>query len=165
MFSSFSGTARRMVFWARYEAGRVGADSIELEHLLLGFLTEDQAESEAQFRNFRGVDDPRPVKIDIEDSEPRFLSAETASSLRARLLERAPAGEPKPPHGDMPISKAVNAAFKAALKHAAGANVTRLRLLLGIMKADETSAAARYLAESGVSREQVEKAIDDQAVL
>ena len=42
MFDRFSEKARRAIFFARYEAGRMGNSYIEGEHLLLGLLREDR---------------------------------------------------------------------------------------------------------------------------
>jgi ClpA/ClpB-like protein len=41
MFERFTEKARRVVFFARYEAGNYGSRCIETEHLLLGLLRED----------------------------------------------------------------------------------------------------------------------------
>jgi hypothetical protein len=43
MFERFTQQARRVVFFARYEASEYGSPYIETEHLLLGLLREDQA--------------------------------------------------------------------------------------------------------------------------
>jgi ATP-dependent Clp protease ATP-binding subunit ClpA len=41
MFERYTEQARRVVFFARYEASVFGSDSIDTEHLLLGLLRED----------------------------------------------------------------------------------------------------------------------------
>jgi ATP-dependent Clp protease ATP-binding subunit ClpA len=43
MFERFTEKARRVVFFARYEASQFGSPCIESEHLLLGLLREDKA--------------------------------------------------------------------------------------------------------------------------
>jgi hypothetical protein len=43
MFERYTEKARRVIFFARYEASQFGADCIETEHLLLGLLREDKA--------------------------------------------------------------------------------------------------------------------------
>jgi ketosteroid isomerase-like protein len=43
MFQRFTEKARRVIFYARYEAGQYGSSRIESEHLLLGLLREDKA--------------------------------------------------------------------------------------------------------------------------
>jgi ATP-dependent Clp protease ATP-binding subunit ClpC len=40
MFEGYTEKARRIIFFARYEAAQVGASNIEPEHLLLGLLRE-----------------------------------------------------------------------------------------------------------------------------
>ena len=43
MFERYTEKARRVIFFARYEASQVGSPYIETEHLLLGLLREDKA--------------------------------------------------------------------------------------------------------------------------
>src|SRR5580698_7305167 len=43
MFQRFTENARRVIFFARYEAGQYGSSHIGSEHLLLGLLREDPA--------------------------------------------------------------------------------------------------------------------------
>jgi Clp amino terminal domain, pathogenicity island component len=43
MFERYTEKARRVVFFARFEASQYGSPYIETEHLLLGLLREDQA--------------------------------------------------------------------------------------------------------------------------
>ncbi|MBI3404036.1 MAG: ATP-dependent Clp protease ATP-binding subunit [Acidobacteria bacterium] len=43
MFERFTEKARRVIFFARYEASQYGSPYIETEHLLLGLLREDKA--------------------------------------------------------------------------------------------------------------------------
>jgi uncharacterized protein (TIGR02246 family) len=42
MFERFTEKARRVIFFARYEASQYGSMSIETEHLLLGLMREDK---------------------------------------------------------------------------------------------------------------------------
>jgi ATP-dependent Clp protease ATP-binding subunit ClpC len=42
MFERYTERARRVIFFARYEASQFGSTSIESEHLLLGLLREDK---------------------------------------------------------------------------------------------------------------------------
>ncbi len=41
MFERYTETARRVIFFARYEASQLGSPYIETEHLLLGILREE----------------------------------------------------------------------------------------------------------------------------
>src|SRR6266851_5573702 len=43
MFERYTEKARRVIFFARYEASQYGSPYIESEHLLLGLLREDRA--------------------------------------------------------------------------------------------------------------------------
>ena len=43
MFERFTEKARRVIFFARYEASQFGGSYIETEHMLLGLLREDKA--------------------------------------------------------------------------------------------------------------------------
>src|SRR5436190_16637558 len=43
MFERYTEKARRVIFFARYEASQFGSPYIETEHLLLGILREDKA--------------------------------------------------------------------------------------------------------------------------
>src|SRR5215831_17094070 len=43
MFERYSEKARRVIFFARYEASNYGSPYIESEHVLLGLLREDHA--------------------------------------------------------------------------------------------------------------------------
>ena len=38
MFERFSGRARRVLFYARYEVSKLGSSSLENEHVLLGLI-------------------------------------------------------------------------------------------------------------------------------
>ena len=42
MFERYTERARRVLFFARYEASQLGSLSIETEHLLLGLLRESE---------------------------------------------------------------------------------------------------------------------------
>ena len=42
MFERYTERARRVVFFARYQASQFGSRIIETEHFLLGLMTEDK---------------------------------------------------------------------------------------------------------------------------
>ena len=52
MFELFSQRARQVIFIARLKAGQRGAKTIEIEDLIVGFITEDQGEFEKVFSDF-----------------------------------------------------------------------------------------------------------------
>jgi ATP-dependent Clp protease ATP-binding subunit ClpA len=50
MFERYTEKARRVIFFARYEASQFGSPYIETEHLLLGLLREDKNPSASRLR-------------------------------------------------------------------------------------------------------------------
>ena len=58
MFERYTEKARRVIFFARYEASQFGSPYIETEHLLLGLLREDKAldQSLSALARLGGVD-------------------------------------------------------------------------------------------------------------
>ena len=42
MFEKYTEKARRVMFFARYEASQMGSKRIEAEHVLLGLIREDK---------------------------------------------------------------------------------------------------------------------------
>ena len=58
MFEKYTEKARRVIFFARYEASQFGQPYIETEHLLLGILREDKALTSRFLRSARvgGID-------------------------------------------------------------------------------------------------------------
>jgi hypothetical protein len=63
MFERYTEKARRVIFFARYEASQYGSPYIETEHLLLGLLREDRA---LAIRFLGKVDSVRGIRAEIE---------------------------------------------------------------------------------------------------
>src|SRR2546426_615070 len=59
MFERYTGKARRVIFFARYEASQFGSPYIETEHLLLGLLREDKALANRFLRSHAAVESIR----------------------------------------------------------------------------------------------------------
>src|SRR5271154_331951 len=64
MFERYTEKARRVIFFARYEASQFGQTCIETEHLLLGILREDKALTNRFLRNHASVES---IRKKIED--------------------------------------------------------------------------------------------------
>jgi len=63
MFERYTENARRVIFFARYEASQYGSPYIETEHLLLGLLREDRALA----KRFLGESNVEPgIRTEIE---------------------------------------------------------------------------------------------------
>ncbi len=59
MFERYTEKARRVIFFARYEASQFGSPYIETEHLLLGMLREDKALTNRFLRSHASVESIR----------------------------------------------------------------------------------------------------------
>jgi hypothetical protein len=59
MFERYTEKARRVVFFARYEASQFGSPYIESEHLLLGLLREDKGLTHRFFQSVESIDSMR----------------------------------------------------------------------------------------------------------
>src|SRR5262245_19848218 len=61
MFERYTEKARRVIFFARYEAVRFGSPAIETEHLLLGLIREDKNLTNRLVRNHSSIETIRKV--------------------------------------------------------------------------------------------------------
>ena len=156
MFQRMSPPARRVLFWARAEAGRLGSDWIEPEHLLLGLLAEDQRDWMKSIpmvtgeRNIGIENDPAPTP-------PPFFPAETAAMLRQILT--ASAGPPKADMVNMPLATRSQHVLVATAENAERHTITVLDILRGLMT---DTPVANVLTSVGVGIAQVDDAIRNQ---
>ncbi|HKN76358.1 MAG TPA: SgcJ/EcaC family oxidoreductase [Candidatus Acidoferrum sp.] len=145
MFERFTEKARRVIFFARYEASQYGSMSIETEHLLLGLFREDHALAR------------------------KFLSEKGgAQSLRDEIESQITRGERLSTAVEIPISaeckrilnKAAEEAERLGTKHIAPEHI-----LLGILH-EQDCLAARLLQQRGLTldevREELVRPLDDQ---
>jgi ATP-dependent Clp protease ATP-binding subunit ClpC len=133
----FSTACRRVVFCARWEAGFVGSEIIDSEHLLLGLLRVDPTtlQSIAQ-----------PV---------------TLTSVREAAVRWHVPGERLPTSVDLPIGADVKLAFEnaGAFADAHGSSFVRTEhLLLALMRLT-TSHAAVILGEADASLPRLEQRV------
>ncbi len=63
MFERYTEKARRVIFFARYEASQYGSPSIETEHLLLGLMREDKSLTNRFLRSHSSIES---IKKEIE---------------------------------------------------------------------------------------------------
>ena len=90
MFERYTEKARRIIFFARYEAAQVGASNIEPEHLLLGLLRESRELITPPANLDDLVDDLRTAmpapgkKISTSVDLPAYRKRRSASWLTAR---------------------------------------------------------------------------------
>jgi ATP-dependent Clp protease ATP-binding subunit ClpC len=140
MFERYTESARRALFFARYEVSQVGGTSIEAEHLLLGIS-----------RAASGV-----VARILSDAR---LSTET---LRREIGERSVLREQVPTSVEIPLSQSTQRALQFSAEQAdrlAHAYIGVEHLLLGVLREDDPVAAA-ILQSHGVKLGDVRTAIE-----
>ena len=155
MFERFTEKARRVIFFARYEASNYGSPYIETEHLLLGLLREDQA---LVARLVAGL-------VFTALGQTRV-----ASDIRTEIESRVERGEPFATSVEVPLSadskKVLNLAGEEAdrLGHR---HIGTEHLLLGLLGV-EGSLAAQILQARGLRlaeiRGQLLKEVDSAIV-
>jgi ATP-dependent Clp protease ATP-binding subunit ClpC len=125
MFERFTEDARRVIFFARYEASHRGHARIGPEHLLLGILRQDKTQPS------------------------RFVPEPSLESIREQIEQHFTPGPPASISIDLPISSECKMALALAAEE--GGRRTGLgHLLLGLLL-EEKSFAATALREQGFS--------------
>ena len=136
MWQRFTERARRMVFYAQEEAGRLGENYVSTEHLLLGLLRENDSVA-ARLLDQMGVALP---------------------SLRAKIEQEVTQGEGRLGQ-DMQLTPRSKRVIDLAYDEAKQLNNNYIgteHLLLGMIREGE-GLAGRILMESGVTLEQTRK--------
>src|ERR1041385_5838855 len=76
MFERYTERARRVLFFARYEASQLGSLGIESEHLLLGLLREDGGTGSGILRGARlGLDRARAEIGQASAGQPKLATS------------------------------------------------------------------------------------------
>ncbi|MCA1632557.1 MAG: ATP-dependent Clp protease ATP-binding subunit [Acidobacteria bacterium] len=130
MFERYTEKARRVIFFARYEASQFGAPAIEPEHLLLGLMREDKTLTS------------------------RFLARAQTSleAIRKEIEGRAPLREKISTSVELPLAPETKRVLAFAheesdrLQHR---HIGTEHLLLGLLR-EERSMAAEILYERGL---------------
>jgi ATP-dependent Clp protease ATP-binding subunit ClpA len=162
MFDRFSNAAGRVIFLARFEAGRLKFDEIDTPHLLLAFIDDDQGTGALEGQNVYVAADKTVggnigLKLYSDIANP-FLKPEVAASLRRLLLTIGPRDEPQPTHGDMMLSERAKRVLSDAMDFADKGKVTPLHLFWAML-GDEQGEVADLLLEQGFNREVIEEEI------
>ncbi len=130
MFERYTEKARRVIFFARYEANQFGASQIEAEHVLLGLLREDKNLTHRFFH--RSHANVESIRKEIEGR----------AVWRDRIREQI----------DIPLSgeaKRVLAFAAEESERLGNRHIGTEHLLLGLMR-EENSVAAEILYERGL---------------
>jgi len=136
MFERYTEKARRIIFFARYEASMFGSPYIETEHLLLGILREDKAVA------------------------GRLLHMH-AESMREQIEAHTTIREKVSTSVDLPLSGECKRVLAYAAEEAERLNqnnIAPVHLLLGLLR-EEKCFAAEMLRERGLTVPQVRQEI------
>lgn len=128
MFERYTEKARRVIFFARYEASQFGSRFIEPHHLLLAIFREDRVLA--------------PM-ISLAD--------EDLAAIRKRFEAEFPPGATVSAAVDMPLSDEARQALAYAAEESerlSQPSVAPLHILIGVLRV-ESSAASRVLRERG----------------
>jgi hypothetical protein len=121
MFERYTEKARRVIFFARYEASHYGCSEIETEHLLLGLLREDKRLSLLYLKPPEGY-----------------------QALRSRIDREHPDRKWTPTNVDLPLSDESKRVLKYAAEEAdrlANRHIGTEHLLLALTRAEKCFAA------------------------
>jgi uncharacterized damage-inducible protein DinB len=146
MFERYTEKARRVIYFARYEASNYGSPYIETEHLLLGLLREDKMLTN------------------------RFLRSQAATeSIRKQIDDRTTIREKVSTSVDLPLSNECKRALAYAAEEAqrlSHRHIGTEHLLLGLLREDKCF-AAEILQERGLQvpaiREELQRMTHENA--
>jgi ATP-dependent Clp protease ATP-binding subunit ClpA len=145
MFERYTERARRVIFFARYEAAQFGSTTIESEHFLLGLIREDKNITSRYLRTMSDID---------------YIRSEIAG--RSAIREKVSTAT------DLPLSTECKRILAYAAEEAERLNHRHIgteHLLLGILR-EEKSLAAEILQERGLRlntiREELSRAVVDR---
>jgi ATP-dependent Clp protease ATP-binding subunit ClpC len=129
MFERYTEKARRVIFFARYEASQFGSPFIETEHLLLGLLREDKALTNRFLRSHASIE-----------------------SIRKQVEGRTTIREKVSTSVDLPLSQECKRVLAYAAEEAerlSHKHIGTEHLLLGVLREDKCF-AAEILHERGL---------------
>ena len=134
MFERYTESARRVIFFARYEASQFGSPYIETEHLLLGLIREDKTH-----RYTLAPEDKRNIRSAIESRSERYEKISTSV--------------------DLPLSSECKKILHNAAKQADQLSeyIGPEHLLLGLLS--QQSFASELLTQSGATAEKILKTL------
>jgi len=146
MFERYTEKARRVIFFARYEASQFGSPYIETEHLLLGLLREDKALTNRFLRSHASVE-----------------------SIRKQIESRTTIREKVSTSVDLPLSNECKRVLAYAAEEAerlSHKHIGTEHLLLGLLR-EEKCFAAEILHERGLRlptiREELQRTTQEKA--
>ena len=147
MFERYTEKARRVIFFARYEASQFGSPYIDTEHMLLGLLREDKGLTQRFLRSHEAIEE---IRRQIDSVTIKREKTSTSVDL------------PLSTEGKRVLAHAAEEAERLAHKH-----IGTEHILLGLLR-EEKCFAAQILHERNVRisfvREALEQAPDEEVV-
>jgi len=137
MFERYSEKARRVIFFARYEASQLGSPYIETEHVLLGIVRGDK------------------------NLTARFLKPAQEESIRPQIETLAGRNKPSPTSVDLPLSNESKRVLAYAAEEAERMESPHIgpeHLFLGLLR-EENGLAANLLRERGLEIDNLREAL------
>ena len=162
MFELFSQRARQVIFIARLKAGQRGAKTIEIEDLIVGFVTEDQGGFYKAFSDL--LSQGGPVTAAAPHPERSFLPPDLASDLLARVQTLRTQAQPIPKQSDLPLSEGAKGILRLAnsLRDELKQTYVQPLHLLAAILGDESNRGAEILRQAGITRDQILKFIQKE---
>ncbi len=146
MFERYTEKARRVIFFARYEASQYGSPYIETEHLLLGVLREDKSLTNRILQSHASVE-----------------------SIRKQVDAHSTAREKVSTSVDLPLSEQCKRVLNYGAEEAerlGHQHIGSEHLLLGLLR-EQKCFAAEILNERGIKletvREEIAKGVPEEA--
>jgi ATP-dependent Clp protease ATP-binding subunit ClpC len=139
MFELYTEKARRVIFFARFEASYFGKHEIEGGHLLLGLAREDR----------------ELMRVCVGN-------ADLYQPLREQILARSPLGKTIPASANIPFSDETKRILKSTweeAQHLRHKHIGTEHLLLSILR-EKGSSAAQILQEHGADYESIRKKLE-----
>lgn len=146
MFERYTEKARRLIFFARYEASQFGSPYIETEHLLLGLLRESKESVTKLLSSATPVEAVKAIAL-----------------IRSNIESNASHSKVIPTSVDLPLSNASKRALAYAAEEAERFShqyIGTEHLLLGLMR-ETDGLASKILAVVGVTLEQARIKVAD----
>lgn len=143
MFERYTEKARRVIFFARYEASQFGASQIEAEHILLGLIREDKSLTTRFFHRAQAS-----IELIRKEIEGRTI-------LRDRITTNI----------DLPLAgeaKRVLAFAAEESERLGNRHIGTEHLLLGLLR-EENSIAAEILYERGLRLSEIRQELMRQS--
>lgn len=154
-FEGYSERAKHVIFVARHIAGRYGSSRLDLNHVLVALIYEDQGEvwkPLSDVPELQGLSKRFPAQ-----AHRPYLPSDVASSVLHRLEGALPRGKPLPSSTDVPMSPDLKETLgtAAGLRERFGQEQVEPLHILAAALADESNPGVAILRQAGITPEKV----------